>query len=153
MPLFADSFIDAIVAIDVFEHVPDDDGAFRECWRVPRPGGYLIISVPAPDHFTQTDEDPSIVSEQERTRFYGQHDHVRLYGPDLSDRILRLGYEIVVINAESFEPSVCKKHNLAPEGVLHPLATNHRVIIFAKKPEQAKDGSETSGPPALLASV
>jgi hypothetical protein len=64
-----------------------------------------------------------------------------------------LGYEIVVINAESFEPSVCKKHNLAPEGVLDPLATNHRVIIFAKKLEQAKDGSETSGPPALLASV
>jgi len=147
MPLFADSSIDAIVAIDVFEHVPDDDRAFRECRRVLRPGGYLIMSVPAPDHFTQTDEDPSIVSEQERTRFYGQHDHVRMYGADLCDRIRRLGYEITVINAESFDPGVCEMHNLAPEGVLHPLATNHRVIIFANKPEQAKDGSGTSVPP------
>jgi hypothetical protein len=36
-------------------------------------------------------------------------DHVRLYGSDLSDRILRLGYKIVLINAESFEPSVMRE--------------------------------------------
>jgi len=137
MPQFANSSIDAIIAMDVFEHVPDDDRALRECRRVLRAGGYLIMSVPVPDHFTQTDEDPSIISEQERTRFYGQHDHVRMYGADLFDRIRRLDYEIAIINAESFDPDVCKKHNLAPEGVLHPLATNHRVIIFAKKSEQA----------------
>ena len=139
MPQFADGSIDAIIAMDVFEHILDDDRAFRECRRALRPGGHLIVSVPAPDHFTRTDEDPSIVSEQERERFYGQHDHVRMYGADLSDRIRRLDYEIAVVNAESFDPNIRRKHNLAPEGVLHPLATNHRMIIFAKKPVQAAD--------------
>jgi SAM-dependent methyltransferase len=134
MPQFGDASLDAIIAMDVFEHIPDDAGALRECRRVLRAGGYLIVSVPSPDHFAVTDEDASIVSPEDRTRYYGQHDHVRMYGSDLAERIGRAGYEVTTITAASFDPAVGDKHNLAPEGVLHPLATNHRMILFARKP-------------------
>jgi SAM-dependent methyltransferase len=133
MPEFADGSFDTIIAIDVFEHISDDGAAFRECRRVLKDGGYLIISVPMPDQFTRTEDDRSIASHADRTRFYGQYNHVRIYGKDLGERIKQHGYDVVTVDAQSLGPELSKKHNLAPEGVLHPLATNHRTIIFAKK--------------------
>lgn len=46
LPLQSDTF-DAVVGLDVFEHIKDDQKAFEECFRVLRPGGVLILSVPA----------------------------------------------------------------------------------------------------------
>lgn len=46
LPLKSDTF-DAIVALDIFEHIADDGAAFAEARRVLKPGGILILSVPA----------------------------------------------------------------------------------------------------------
>jgi SAM-dependent methyltransferase len=46
LPFAADAF-DAIVSLDVFEHLPNDDAAFHESFRVLAPGGILVLSVPA----------------------------------------------------------------------------------------------------------
>jgi SAM-dependent methyltransferase len=39
--------VDAVLALDVFEHVKDDGAALKEAFRVLRPGGVLVLSVPA----------------------------------------------------------------------------------------------------------
>ncbi len=44
---FADRSFDVVLALDVLEHVDDDAGAAREAWRVLRPGGVLLATVPA----------------------------------------------------------------------------------------------------------
>jgi len=44
---FPDSEFDIITALDVIEHLDDDHAALAELRRVMRPGGLLIISVPA----------------------------------------------------------------------------------------------------------
>jgi SAM-dependent methyltransferase len=44
---FKDGSIDVITALDVIEHVPDDTGLLREMRRVLRPGGVLLLTVPA----------------------------------------------------------------------------------------------------------
>src|SRR5207244_657672 len=41
-----DNSIDDLVTADVFEHVRFDDLAFREVYRVLRPGGYFFLQVP-----------------------------------------------------------------------------------------------------------
>jgi len=42
-----DGFFDAVVSADVLYHLEDDAAALREYFRVLRPGGLLVINVPA----------------------------------------------------------------------------------------------------------
>lgn len=44
---FADESFDAIVGLDIFEHVEEDRCAIDEAFRALRPGGVLVLSVPA----------------------------------------------------------------------------------------------------------
>ena len=46
IPLASGQF-DVVMGLDVFEHIPDDAAAFAECYRVLKPGGVLVLSVPA----------------------------------------------------------------------------------------------------------
>ena len=44
---YADAAFDIVIAIDVLEHIDDDAAAVREIHRVCKPGGRLIVTVPA----------------------------------------------------------------------------------------------------------
>jgi SAM-dependent methyltransferase len=44
---FGDGSFDLLLALDLLEHLDDDAALMREMWRLLRPGGYLLISVPA----------------------------------------------------------------------------------------------------------
>lgn len=44
---FADDTFDLVTALDVIEHIDDDLGVLREVRRVLRPGGRLLMTVPA----------------------------------------------------------------------------------------------------------
>jgi len=44
---FSDNTFDFIFVIDVIEHVKDGVGALKELYRILKPGGFLIVTVPA----------------------------------------------------------------------------------------------------------
>jgi len=44
---FADHSFDAVLALDVLEHLDDDDAGLREAARMVKPGGLLLVTVPA----------------------------------------------------------------------------------------------------------
>jgi SAM-dependent methyltransferase len=44
---FIDRCFDLVVALDLLEHLPDENLGVREMWRILKPGGYLVIFVPA----------------------------------------------------------------------------------------------------------
>ena len=92
-----DASFDVIYCSHVLEHVDNDRQAMREFHRILRPGGWAILNVPVTAD--QTFEDPSITDPDERTRLFGQDDHVRRYGPDYIDRLKDVGFEVTVINA------------------------------------------------------
>ncbi len=43
---FANDTFDAVIHSDTLEHIPNPDLALKECWRVLKPGGALLFTVP-----------------------------------------------------------------------------------------------------------
>lgn len=84
-----DASVDLLVCFHVLEHVPDDRAAMREIARVLSPNGIALLQVPIRVG-VPTDEDPS-ADRDERTRRFGQHDHVRYYGDDFEERLVEAG--------------------------------------------------------------
>lgn len=87
-----DNSFDAIYCSHVLEHVPDDRKAMSEMFRVLRPGGWAVLQVPISE--SATHEDPSITDPRERLRLFGQCDHVRVYGLDITERLREVGFDV-----------------------------------------------------------
>lgn len=91
---FPDNTFDAIICNHVLEHIPDDRQAMSELYRVMKYGGWGSLQVPIKGEVT--DEDLTITDSQERTRRFGQHDHVRYYGRrDYIERLKSVGFEVI----------------------------------------------------------
>lgn len=89
-----DESVDAIICIHVLEHIQDDHKAIAELYRVLKKGGFAILQVPYDKDRTSTYEDPTITSQTDRRKHFGQFDHVRIYGTDFIDRFLQPGFTV-----------------------------------------------------------
>lgn len=90
--IFDDESFDVVICNHVLEHVPDDRRAMDELYRVMKRGGWGSLQVPMIGDITQ--EDLSITDPAERSRLYGQDDHVRQYGRDFLERLREAGFEV-----------------------------------------------------------
>ncbi len=88
-----DAGFDMVVANHVLEHV-DDRAALAEMFRILRPGGQAVITVPMIEGWDRTHEDPALVTEAERRLHYGDPSHLRFYGRDVRDRIRAAGFAL-----------------------------------------------------------
>lgn len=92
-----DDRFDVILCNHVLEHVPEDAKALRELFRVLKPGGQAILQTPYAVNLEQTrEQDPAVSTDEQRRAYYGQEDHVRLYGRDLMDRIRAVGFDLTL---------------------------------------------------------
>ncbi len=91
---FPDNTFDVVFCNHVLEHVDDDKVAMKEIFRVIKPGGWAIMQVPIQWENNYTFEDPSITTEADREKFFGQYDHVRFHGTDYPDRLRSAGFEV-----------------------------------------------------------
>lgn len=90
---FGDGTFDYIIFNHVLEHIKEEDKALQEVKRCIKPTGKIILSVPICwDEVTFESDD--VLTEQERQEYYGQSDHVRLYGYDFEERIKKYGFEV-----------------------------------------------------------
>lgn len=64
----------------------------RELARILKSDGWSVLMVPITAN--STFEDPSISDPVMRRQLFGQHDHVRRYGPDFIDRLEGEGFEV-----------------------------------------------------------
>jgi SAM-dependent methyltransferase len=117
---FKDDSFNLIFCSHVLEHIPDDIKAMQEVHRVLKPTGFALLQVPIKKEFngkkiSATYEDFSITDPAERERVFGQHDHVRIYGSDFKDRLIKAGFKVEVIDfPKVLGPEKVNYHSLMP---------------------------------------
>src|ERR1700733_8963329 len=89
-----DSF-DAVICSHVLEHVDDDGAAMHELARITK--RWLLVMVPIDLGRTETYEDPSITDPAGQERLFWPFGHVRVYAPDIEQRLAEAGLEVEVI--------------------------------------------------------
>lgn len=108
-----DDAFDAVICSHVLEHVPDDAAAMRELRRIVAPGGWCLVMVPLALDRATTYEDDSISAPEDRRREFLQHDHVRLYAPDIADRLRAARFAVEVVDmAAELGPERAARHRL-----------------------------------------
>jgi predicted SAM-dependent methyltransferase len=108
-----DNSFDTILCSHVLEHVMDDQKAMRELFRVLKPEGWAILQVPIDCERDKTFEDPNIVSPEDREKFFGLSDHVRVYGLDYKDRLEKAGFKVKVDHyVKNLGDDMVEKHRL-----------------------------------------
>jgi len=109
---FEDGSFDLCTSTDVFEHVPDDTRAFAEVFRVLRPGGLAVFTVPLrPDRETieravlrdgHVEHRLPAEYHDDHLRGLGQVLCYRNYGRDIVERLTAQGFaRAEIIGADS----------------------------------------------------
>lgn len=116
---FEDDSFDVIFCNHVLEHIPNDAQAMRELYRVMKKGGWGIFQVPQDINRAHTFEDDIITDPAERTRIFGQYDHVRVYGLDYFDRLRQVGFEVEEITYSThFTAEEIERYRIVPQEIL-----------------------------------
>ena len=93
-----DASFDAVICSHVLEHVDDDVAAMYELRRITR--RWCLVMVPLDLRREHTYEDLSITSPADRERAFLQRDHVRLYAPDIEQRLRKASFQVQCIEPE-----------------------------------------------------
>lgn len=119
LPFENESF-DVILCNHVLEHIPDDDKAMHEMYRVLKKGGWGIFQIPQDLKRDKTFEDDSITDRKERTKIFGQYDHVRVYGRDYFDKLRSVGFTVEEVDYTASPAADVERYRLA-KGEIIPL--------------------------------
>ena len=134
---FANERFELIVCNHVLEHVNDPARALAEFHRCLKPGGLLLAQTPYAPMLKNTFEVHGTPEPGFARLFFGQDDHVRLFGGDITDLFLAAGFQGKLHPHAELLPDV----DPAEAGVngLEPLFLFH-------KPEAAAPGATRAEP-------
>ena len=89
---YPENYFDFVICCHVLEHVCDDVKAIQEIYRVLKPNCLAILQTPYSSILARSFQDQNILTNQLRRIFYGQEDHVRIYGHDIFQRLEMAGF-------------------------------------------------------------
>ena len=118
---FEDNAYDIIFCNHVLEHIPNDTKAMQELFRVLKPGGMGIFQIPQDLSRASTFTDDTIVDQKERSKIFGQYDHVRVYGRDYFEKLRSIGFKVIEEDyTHKIAPELVEKYCLA-KGEIIPV--------------------------------
>lgn len=117
---FNENSFDLFICSHVLEHVENDDLAISELFRIVKKGGRGILMAPISVGLEKTIEDPSIKTEAERWRYFGQNDHVRLYAhDDYVKKIKVRGFLVQELGIKYFGKRIFRRLGLKETSILY----------------------------------
>ncbi len=91
---------DLVIANHVLEHVDDYLKAMNEIKRVLKNGGNAILQTPFSPAIYNNIEDPLIDTDELRLKYYGQEDHLRVFGLRFFDDLISVGFKTYRLSHE-----------------------------------------------------
>jgi predicted SAM-dependent methyltransferase len=117
---YDDHSVDFFLCSHILEHVPNDRKALDELYRILRPGGKGVVMVPILLTLTENYENPKIVTEADRWRHFGQHDHIRIYSkPGFIARLEQAGFHVNQYGIDHFSEAAFSLHGIHYRSVLY----------------------------------
>lgn len=123
---------DLIICLHVLEHVENYRKALHEMYRVLSPGGIAVLAFPFRKG-KPTYEDPKIVTPRERAAAFGQWDHLRVFGEDVSLRLTEVGFDA----AKTTPSMIWTEEDIVRWGLLPD-----EIFFFCRKPGDVSSLSE-----------
>lgn len=117
---FEDNTFDVTFCNHVMEHVEDDIHCMRELHRILKPGGWAIIQSPMDLSLSETYEDNTITNPSEREKAFGQNDHLRMFGRDYKNRLIKGGFDVTEEDyAHEIEETLRKRYALPEDEIIY----------------------------------
>ena len=114
---------DLVIAWHVLEHIHEDLKAVSEVYRLLKPQGKFLVSVPIyPDGNSHTYEDAKI-PYKDFEKIHGHYDHCRSCGLDYYKRFETIGFKTDYLFVNAIKDNDLKKYG---------LRSNHLVWCFTK---------------------
>ncbi len=109
---YGDDSFDVIICSHVLEHIPNDQKAMKELFRVLKNGGWAILQSALNPLWKYTVEAEELTPADERTSILGK-DHKRKYGLDYKEKLERAGFKVKIENfAEELGQDLIRKYAL-----------------------------------------
>lgn len=114
---YEDDFFDIIICNHVLEHIVDEKSALSELYRVLKhDNGVAYLNSPISWKNEFTIEKSEYNTPELRSKYYGQIDHVRLYGRDYCNRLEAAGFSVNPIPyGKQFDSLYLQKYGLSSE--------------------------------------
>ncbi len=125
---YDDEFFDFLIANHILEHIPDYRLALAEFFRVLKPGGMAVLQTPFSKILKNNFEDANLATDELRLFFYGQEDHVRIFGK----------YQFFKsIENTGFKLQIAKHGDLFHDHVAYVYGVNKKEdLILINKPKR-----------------
>ncbi len=96
---FKGNKFDFIICSHVLEHIVEDKRAIGELFRIIKNKGTLLLTVPYSRKIKKSFENAKITDPKDREKYFGQHDHVRIYSEwDILHKLTQCGFRVKCIN-------------------------------------------------------
>ncbi len=120
-----DESFDVVFCNHVLEHVEDFRAAIREVYRILRTGGSFICSFPMEPGIDLVDEDPNVITKDERIKRFGQENHLRVFGMNADTFLKEAGFWVTIINGNEYPNEILP--------VVGPATYDYNCLFWCRK--------------------
>lgn len=113
-----DNLYDVVLAWHVLEHILEDKKAINEAYRILKPNGSFLISVPIYPIGNKITYEDSKIPYSDYERVHGHYDHCRSCGLDYYKRFEKYGFKTKTLAVKNLNQDKIDNFGLRPDHVV-----------------------------------